>query len=133
MCSVAGTHRLIYSEACSILPCPLHWQAESLPLSLQGSPRKCRSFCVVESLVFWFYNWYLCYGVLNRVYYFILFLLWGNFIILWYNQARVPQLLSLHTLGLGAGEVATTEPPSSLEPVVHSKRSHHSEKSVLCN
>ena len=88
--SVVGAHRLIYSKACSILLCPLHWQAESLPLSHQGSPRKFRSFCVVEPLVFWFYNWYLCYGVLNRVYYFILFLLWGHFIILWCKQACVP-------------------------------------------
>ena len=43
--SVVVGHRLSCSEACEIFPdqesnpCLLHWQADSLPLSLQGSPK----------------------------------------------------------------------------------------------
>ena len=42
--SIAVAHRLNYSAACGIFPdqgsnpCLLHWQADSLPLSHQGSP-----------------------------------------------------------------------------------------------
>ena len=41
--SVAATHGLSYSTTCGIFldqgwnPCPLHWQADSLPLDHQGS------------------------------------------------------------------------------------------------
>ena len=45
--SVVVTQRLSYPKVCSILPdqgwnwCPLHWQADSLPLDHQGSPETC--------------------------------------------------------------------------------------------
>ena len=44
--SIVTAHKLRCSEACGIFPdagnlCPLHWQAESLPLSHQGSPDFC--------------------------------------------------------------------------------------------
>ena len=43
--SVVVAHGLSYPKACGIFPdlgsnpCPLHWQADSLPLEHQGSPR----------------------------------------------------------------------------------------------
>jgi len=44
--SVVVVHRLSCSMACGLFlnwglnPCLLHWQADSLPLSHQGSPKK---------------------------------------------------------------------------------------------
>jgi len=44
--SMAVTHRLSCSTACGVFldqglnPCLLHWQADSLPLSHQGSPER---------------------------------------------------------------------------------------------
>ena len=50
------------------------------------------------------------------------------------NEARVPQLLSLHSRArepqLLIPRTATTE---ALEPVLHNKRSHCNEKPTRCN
>ena len=46
---VIVAHGISCSVACGIFPdqglnpCPLHWQADSLPLSHQGSPQTCIS------------------------------------------------------------------------------------------
>ena len=57
--SVVVAHRLSCSVACGIFPdqgsnpCPLHWQADSLPLHHQGSPRPTFLLLFMFYLLFW--------------------------------------------------------------------------------
>ena len=52
------------------------------------------------------------------------------------NEARAPQLLSLHSRARKPQLLslcATTTEPARLEPVLHNERSHCNEKHVHCN
>ena len=65
--SVVAAHGPSCSVACGVFPgqesnlCPLHWQVDSLPLNLQGSPRKSFSFPVTQPaeclLLAWTQTW----------------------------------------------------------------------------
>ena len=66
--SAVVAHGLSCSAACGIFPdqgsnpCPLHWQADSQPLSHQGSPTL--SFCFFTfkiKIVYKVYNMIICY------------------------------------------------------------------------
>ena len=46
----------------------------------------------------------------------------------WSNQARVPQLLGLHS----TAHAPQLLKPVRLKPMLHDKRSHHSEKPAHC-
>ena len=62
----SSTARRIFPDE-GLNPCPLHWQADSYPLSYQGSP-KCKMYFLTEfnSYIYYFYfvTFKMCYLLL---------------------------------------------------------------------